>query len=633
MKNKFDFSGYATKNNVRCSDGRTIKNDAFKHQDGEKVPLVWQHMHTSPDNVLGHAYLENRDDGVYSYCKFNDTPTGQSAKELVKHGDIVALSIHANRLVQKGKDVVHGMIREVSLVLSGANPEALIDNLTIEHGDGTTSAVEDEVIIYSGLDIDNFDGGEIVHADEGDNNQNGSETVKEIFDTLTDKQKDAVYVMIDAVAGDSVEHSDDDDNYEEDDIMKRNVFDNEPLEQNLPTLSHSEIKAIFEDAPRFGSLKESFLAHTQEYGIENIDFLFPDAKLLDKPSWVKRDDSWVSGVLNGVKKTPFSRIKTMYADITEDAARAKGYIKGNQKLEEVFPVFKRTTTPTTIYKKQKLDRDDIIDITDMDVVAWLKQEMRVMLNEEIARAILIGDGRNIIAEDKINEANIRPIARDHELYAHKVTVASNMGPATLIETMIRNRKHYKGEGRPTLYTTDAILIDMLLIKDKIGRRLYNTEAELASALRVKEIVVVEVMESVPDLLGIFVNLNDYSLGADKGGAIAMFDDFDIDFNQYKYLMETRCSGALTKPKSALVFFRSQGTEVEPTEPTFNDSTFVVTIPTKTGVQYKADGENVSAGAMSALDKGENVVITAEPKEGYFFPHNTLATWEYDRPLD
>lgn len=635
---KFDFSGYATKNDLKCADGRTIKHNAFKDNDGQTVPLVWQHVHNTPDNVLGHALLENRDDGVYAYCKFNDTQAGKNAKLLVQHGDITALSIFANNLVQKGANVIHGVIREVSLVLSGANPGALIDNLSIAHSDGSYTDSEEEAIIYTGLEIttDNIE-----HAEE---NQNESITVKEIFDSLTEEQKNVVYAMLAEVIEDDIEHSDED----EDDIlehsnnkggnnMKKNVFDQELDTEQLDTeqhktLSHDQIKAIVDDAVRYGSFRDSFLAHAQEYGIENIDFLFPDAKLVnDQPEWIKRDTSWVNAVLGGVKKTPFSRIKSIAADITADEARAKGYIKGTQKLEEVFPLLKRVTTPTTIYKKQKLDRDDIIDITDLDVVAWMKQEMRMMLDEEIARVILIGDGRQITDPDKINEENIRPIAHDVDLYSHKVKVAPNISGATLVETMIRNRKHYKGSGTPTLFTTNQILIDLLLVKDKIGRRLYDSKAALASALLVKDIVEVEVMESMPNLLGIFVNLNDYTLGADKGGQISMFDDFDIDFNQYKYLMETRISGALTNPKSALVFIRDEGTEVEPTEPTFNDATGVVTIPSKTGVQYFADGESVSGGAMSPIDKGATVTITAEPKEGYYFPHNTLATWEFTRP--
>lgn len=629
---KFDFSGYATKNDLKCADGRTIRHNAFKENDGQTVPLVWQHVHNTPDNVLGHALLENREDGVYAYCKFNDTPAGKNAKLLVQHGDITALSIFANKLIQKGANVIHGAIREVSLVLSGANPGALIDNLSIAHSDGSYADSEEEAIIYTGLEISTDD---LEHAED---NQNGSKTVQDVFNTLNEEQKNVVYAMLAEVIDGDLEHSedDDDDNLEHSNNkggnnMKRNVFDQD-LEQDQDTvLSHDQMKAIVADAVKYGSFRDSFMAHTQEYGIENIDFLFPDAKLVtNPPEWIKRDTSWVSGVLGGVKKTPFSRIKSMAADITADEARAKGYIKGNQKLEEVFPLLKRVTTPTTIYKKQKLDRDDIIDITDLDVVAWMKMEMRMMLDEEIARVILIGDGREVTDPDKISEDNIRPIAYDNNLYSHKVTVAPNISGATLIETMIRNRKHYKGSGTPTLYTTDQILIDLLLIKDKIGRRLYNTEAELASALRVKEIVVVEVMESKPSLLGIFVNLNDYTLGADKGGQISMFDDFDIDFNQYKYLMETRISGTLIRPKSALVFERADGTEVEPTEPTFVDATGVITIPNKAGVQYLIDHNTVSSGAQAPIEKGATALVTAEPKEGFFFPHNTIASWEFTR---
>lgn len=629
---KFDFSGYATKNDLKCADGRTIRHNAFKENDGQTVPLVWQHVHNTPDNVLGHALLENREDGVYAYCKFNDTPAGKNAKLLVQHGDITALSIFANKLVQKGANVIHGAIREVSLVLSGANPGALIDNLSIAHSDGSYVDSEEEAIIYTGLEITTDD---IEHAEK---NQNESKTVQEVFDSLSEEQKNVVYAMLAEVIEDDIEHSDED----EDDIlehsnnkggnnMKRNVFDQDLDTEQQETLSHDQMKAIVDDAVRYGSFRDSFLAHAQEYGIENIDFLFPDAKLVtNPPEWIKRDTSWVASVLGGVKKTPFSRIKSMAADITADEARAKGYIKGNQKLEEVFPLLKRVTTPTTIYKKQKLDRDDIIDITDLDVVAWMKMEMRMMLDEEIARVILIGDGRQVTDTDKISESNIRPIAYDNNLYSHKVTVAPNISGATLIETMIRNRKHYKGSGTPTLYTTDQILIDLLLIKDKIGRRLYNTESELASALRVKEIVVVEVMESKPSLLGIFVNLNDYTVGADKGGQISMFDDFDIDFNQYKYLMETRISGSLTRPKSALVFERADGTEVEPTEPTFVDATGIITIPNKAGVQYLIDHNTVASGAQTPLEKGTTALVTAEPKEGYFFPHNIIASWEFTR---
>lgn len=623
---KFDFSGYATKNDLKCADGRTIRHNAFKENDGETVPLVWQHVHNTPDNVLGHALLENRTDGVYAYGKFNDTPAGKNAKLLVQHGDITAMSIFANQLVQKGSDVLHGAIKEVSLVLSGANPGALIDNLSFAHGDGTYEDAMDEAIIYTGLSLSH---------DDLEDDQNESKTVQDIFDSMSEEQKNVVYYMLERVMDDDVEHTDvDDDDYLEHDGgngMKKNVFDQTGGTMEQETLSHGQLQVIVDDAVKYGSFRDSFMAHTQDYGIENIDILFPDAKAIaNTPDWVKRETDWVAGVLSGVRKTPFSRIKTLYADITEDEARAKGYIKGNQKIEEVFPIFKRTTSPTTIYKKQKLDRDDIIDITDLDVVSWMKSEMRLMLDEEIARAILIGDGRGIMDNDKINETNIRPIAHDDNLYAHKVTVPANVSPTNLIERMIRERKNYKGSGSPTLFTTDEILIDMLLIKDKIGRRLYNTEAELASALRVSKIVVVEVMETTPDLLGIIVNLNDYTVGADKGGQVSMFDDFDIDFNQNKYLMETRISGALIKPKAALVFKRDQGTEVTPTEPTFNKTTGVLTVPSKTGVIYKVDDVTATAGNQSAIDPGETILVTAEPDEGYYFPHNTVASWEFTR---
>lgn len=621
---KFDFSGYATKNDLECADGRTIRQDAFKNNDGQTVPLVWQHIHNSPENVLGHALLENREDGVYAYCKFNDTEHGKNAKLLVKHGDITALSIFANDLKQNGKNVIHGAIREVSLVLSGANPGAFINNINIAHGNGGYEPSEEEAIIYTGLGLSTE---EIEHAKK---DQNGSKTVQEVFDTLNEEQKNVVYAMLAQVSdgdGSEMQHSN---NEGGDPGMKKNVFDKETLDETVTTLSHSQVKTIVEDAVKVGSLKESVMYHAQEYGIENIDYLFPEARLVtNPPEWIKRDTTWVDGVLAGVKKTPFSRIKSMAADITADEARARGYIKGSQKVEEVFPLLKRITTPTTIYKKQKLDRDDIIDITDMDVVAWMKLEMRMMLDEEIARVILIGDGREITSADKISEDNIRPIANDNHLYAHKVKVAANISGANLIESMIRNRKHYKGSGTPSLYTTDQILIDLLLIKDKIGRRLYNTEAELASALRVSKIVVVEAMESKPHMLGIFVNLNDYVLGADKGGQVSMFDDFDIDFNQYKYLIETRISGALIKPKSALVFEREEGTEVTPEEPTFNSTTGELTIPNITGIAYFNEGEKLISGVQQfPVASGDTRVITAEPEEGYYFPHNTQARWEF-----
>lgn len=575
----YDFSGYATRANLRCSDGRIIRKDAFSNNDGQVVPLVWQHLHNDPANVLGHALLENRDDGVYAYCKFNNTESAKNSKELVGHGDINSLSIYANRLIQKGPEVTHGEIKEVSLVLSGANPGALIDNLTITHSDGSYDTDETEAIIYTGqaLELDDEDDEGLEHIDGFglEHSKGEGKTIADIFNTLTEEQKNVVYAMIaQAISDQTAKHSD-----EGGDYMKTNVFDREG-DDNQPQniLSHSDIQAILEDGPRFGSLRESFLAHLDEmevdidYGIENIDFLFPDHKNLTKtPTFIKRKDDWVAGVINGVHHSPFSRIKSTHADITADEARAKGYVTGEKKVEEVIKLLRRVTSPTTIYKKQKLDRDDIVDITDFEVVSWLKAEMRMMLDEEIARAILVGDGRTVVDPDKIDEDCIRPIYKEDTLYAHQTVVAANAKVTRIIEDIIRSRKHYRGSGAPVLYTTPDILTDMLLVKDKIGRRLYNTEAELASALRVSRIVEVAVMEGLSrevqiedegpvielDLIGIIVNLNDYVVGADKGGEVNMFDDFDIDYNQYKYLMETRCSGALRIPKSAIIVEQKQ----------------------------------------------------------------------------
>ena len=623
---KFDCSGYATKNDLKCSDGRVIRQDAFKGNDGGRVPLVWQHQHNDPLNVLGHAVLENREDGVYAFCKFNDTEAGKNAKLLVEHGDITSFSIFANKLKQNGDNVVHGVIRELSLVLSGANPGALIDNISIAHNDGSYVDVEDEAIIYTGLSLTK----ELEHEDGPEDGQNGSKTVQDVFDTMNEEQKNVVYAML-AQAIDEEDEDMEHSNNEGGQEMKKNVFDNKD-ETKDEVLSHSQINDIFADAARSGSLKESFMSHAQEYGIENIDILFPDARTVTPtPEVIGRRMEWVAGVLSGTKHSPFSRIKSTAVDITADEARAKGYVKGNLKKEEVIKLLKRVTTPTTIYKKQKLDRDDIVDITDLDVVAWLKAEMRMMLDEELARAVLIGDGREVDDEDKINEENLRPIASDADLYAHQVSVPPNVSGNVMIETIIRARTNYKGTGTPSFYTTSEILIDLLLLKDKMGRRLYNTDAELASALRVDKIIEVEPMESVPNLLGIIVNLRDYTLGADKGGSVAMFDDFDIDYNQYKYLIETRVSGCLTKPKSALVIRRATGVIVSPTVPTFVEATGIVTIPSKTGVVYKIAGLVVSAGPQSAIAKGEAVVVTAEPDTGYYFPHNTLDNWEFNRP--
>ena len=571
---KYDFSGWATKNNIRCSDGRTILRDAFKHNDGQTVPLVWNHQHNESANVLGHAVLENREEGVYAYCTFNDTEAGKNAKLLVEHGDVTALSIYANQLKQNGSNVMHGTIREVSLVLAGANPGAFIDSI-IRHGE----FCEDEAVIYTGENLS------LEHADQkpsdkedkageddkGDGKVEGNKqkTIKDVVDSMSEEQKNVLYALVgQALEGKEMAQSAIEENNIEDggeQEMKHNVFEGKET-NNKDVLSHDAMETIFKDAKRYGSLKESFLAHAENYGIKDIEWLFPDAKNVNMPpDFIKRDDSYVQKVMRGVHHVPFSRIKSMHADITADQARAKGYIKGKLKKEEVFTLLKRTTSPTTIYKKQKLDRDDVVDITDFDVVAWLKMEMRMMLDEEIARAILVGDGRLSSDDDKINEMCIRPIATDADLYCVKapVTVASAATEDEIakafIRTVIKSRKEYKGSGSPTLFTTEDVLTNCLLLEDKNGRIIYDTVEKLATALRVKEIVTVEVMEGAKTkveeqekpLMALMVNLVDYYVGADKGGAVNMFDDFDIDYNQQKYLMETRCSGALVKPYSAI----------------------------------------------------------------------------------
>ena len=572
---KYDFSGWATKNNIKCSDGRTILRDAFKHNDGQTVPLVWNHQHNESANVLGHAVLENREEGVYAYCTFNDTEAGKNAKLLVEHGDVTALSIYANQLKQNGSNVMHGTIREVSLVLAGANPGAFIDSI-IRHGE----FCEDEAVIYTGENLS------LEHADQkpsdkedkageddkGDGKVEGNKqkTIKDVVDSMSEEQKNVLYALVgQALEGKEMAQSaiEENNNIEDggEQEMKHNVFEGKETD-NKDVLSHDAMETIFKDAKRYGSLKESFLAHADQYGIKDIEWLFPDAKNVNMPpDFIKRDDSYVQKVMRGVHHVPFSRIKSMHADITADQARAKGYIKGKLKKEEVFTLLKRTTTPTTIYKKQKLDRDDVVDITDFDVVAWLKMEMRMMLDEEIARAILVGDGRLSSDDDKINEMCIRPIATDADLYCvkAKVSVASAATEDEIakafIRTVIKSRKEYKGSGSPTLFTTEDVLTNCLLLEDKNGRIIYDTVEKLATALRVKEIVTVEVMEGAKTkveeqekpLMALMVNLVDYYVGADKGGAVNMFDDFDIDYNQQKYLMETRCSGALVKPYSAI----------------------------------------------------------------------------------
>lgn len=564
-KIKCDFSGWATRNNLRCSDGRTIIKDAFKDCDGHKVPLVWNHQHNDPSNVLGHALLENRNEGVYAYCSFNDTESAAVAKAIVQHGDIVALSIYANQLKQNGPNVMHGIIREVSLVHAGANPGAFIDTV-IAHSDDN----DEEAIIFTGENIEIAHSGS-TYVEEEKEVADQEKTIGEIIDGMTEEQQDAVAAIISELTDDDEydeeydeydddEYDDEYDDYDEEDYedMKHNVFDTD-MEDGVDYISHSEMDAVITDAKMFGSMKESALQH----GIENIDYLFPDAKEMNNPpEWIKRDTGWVANVMGAVHHTPFSRIKSSFADITEDDARAKGYIKGKLKKEEVFSLLKRTTSPTTVYKKQKMDRDDVIDITDFDVIAWLKAEMRVMLDEELARAYLIGDGRLNSSDDKIKEDCIRPIAFDEALFTIQAEVAVDQSDASIkyknfIKQAIRARKDYKGSGNPTLYTTEEVLTECLLLEDSIGHTLYADEAALAKKLRVNKIVTVPVMENRTgknggELMGIIVNLTDYNVGADKGGAVNLFDDFDIDYNAQKYLIETRCSGALTKPYSAIV---------------------------------------------------------------------------------
>ena len=574
MDNNFDFCGWATRNDLKCSDGRVIRRDAFKHNDGQQVPLVWSHQHSDVNDVLGHALLENRDEGVYAYCKFNDTESGRTAKLLVQHGDVNALSIYANQLQQQGPNVIHGNIRELSLVLAGANPGAFIESI-IKHGEES----EEEGIIYTGENLT------LAHAEdpvekkeepaEKKDNAEKEKTIGDVLSTLTEEQKTAVY----AIVGKAVQHGDENsenDEDEEETTMKHNLFDKDTQQQEENVISHDDMQAIIADAKRYGSMKDSFLAHSTEieyapksgtYGINTPDYLFPEARNLNTPpEFIKREMGWVQKVMGSVHHSPFSRIKSMFADITEDDARAKGYIKGKLKKEEVFGLLKRTTTPTTIYKKQKMDRDDVIDITDFDVIAWLKSEMRMMLDEEIARAILVGDGRSSSSDDKINEMNIRPIWKDEDLFTIKSTIevdaaaTADQRAKAFIRACIKSRKNYKGSGTPTLFTTDDVLTDCLLLEDANGRVIYDTEEKLRTALRVSDIVTVPVMEGLKrndnesnslDLMGIIVNLADYNVGADKGGAVNMFEDFDIDYNQQKYLIETRCSGALIKPFSAI----------------------------------------------------------------------------------
>lgn len=582
---KPDFSGYVTKYGLKCSDGRTIKSPAFQHQDKETVPLVWQHGHTEPSNVLGHALLEHRDDGVYAYGFFNGTDQAKNARTLVEHKDIKSLSIYANQLTEKAKQVLHGFIREASLVLSGANPGALIDNITLAHADGDMVTLEDEAIIYTGLELNHADGSapdDPADTSDVEDTVEESKTVQEVYDSMNDEQKAVVHYMVGAAlegeSGDeegSVSQSSDNesenvlvhDNNEKDGRrMSRNVFEQggDKREEERPALTHDDMKEIFANAKRLGSLKHAVEDYALAHSITNIDLLFPEFQTVTTPpEFDKRRTEWVQSVLSGTRKSPFTRIKSLSADLTPDAARAKGYVTGTLKVEEVIAAAKRTTAPTTVYKKQKLDRDDILDITDFDVVVWLQGEMRLMLDEEIARAILVGDGRLVTDPDKILDPagaasgdGIRSVLHDNAVYAHPVTIdntVANWTTSDIVDQIMLAMPYYKGTGSPTFYTTIHIINDIMLKRDSLGRRIYGSVSDIASEAGISSIVPCEALEATPNLVGILVNLTDYTIGTDKGGQVNFFDFFDIDYNQYKYLLETRCSGALTKLRSAIVF--------------------------------------------------------------------------------
>ncbi|QBZ73573.1 major capsid and protease fusion protein [Streptomyces phage RosaAsantewaa] len=671
-----DFGGYATKAGLKCSDGKTIMPEAFKHMDGQTVPLVYQHGHTDIENVLGHGVLEAREDGMYVHGFFNKTTKGQAAKEAVEHKDLNALSIFANKLMMNGQQVLHGVIREVSLVLAGANPGAKIDWVQVQHSadpDDVTT-LNDEAVIHTGLELEHED----APASDDKKDDEGGETLAEAYENLPESAKNVVHALVqeafDAFQKQvTAQHTDNADEGEpkaddkgdgttdEGDLshkegangMSRNVFEQSGAQggtaekKDLLTLKHSDVKEIVELSSKAGSLKAGLEGYALAHGIENIEVLFPDAKAISAtPEWNKRRTEWVAGVLNGVGHTPFAKVKTLMADITMDEARAKGYIKGEFKKEEWFSVSKRSTGPTTIYKKQKLDRDDIIDVTDFDIVSWLWGEMRLMMEEEIARAILLGDGRDVADPDHIKDPmaavdgdGIRSIVNEHEVFATTVNVNlddANSSYLEAIESIIRARRFYKGTGTPTFYTTEQTLTEFLLLKDEVNsnRRLFRDVQELASYLRVANIVAVEPMEEYPDLVGIIVNLADYNIGSNRGGELTRFDDFDIDFNQYKYLMETRASGALTKMKSALVIKKTAAANVlvSPTQPQFVKSTGVVTIPTVTGVVYKdaSDDSTLTAGAQPALTAGETLKVYAEPTAGYYFATNAEDEWTFKR---
>lgn len=672
-----DFSGYATKAGVKCADGLTIESGAFQHQEqSNKVPLVYQHGHNSVDNLLGHVILEHREDGVYAHGYFNSSDTAQRAKIAVQHGDIDSMSIYANRLAKRASQVVHGIIREVSLVLAGANPEAKIDFVSVRHSDGDIETFDDEAVIYINEPLTHA-----VEDDTSDADPADEADPEAVFNSLNDQQKALVGQMLSVARGsddpDEPDNPDDADQQEqptdedptsgaatdesatteqsaqhdaltnqEGSEMKHNVFDQAAVGGSAnegATLTHDDMVNIFATARQRGtSLKEVVEEVALQHGIENIDILFPDAKSVSNtPDFIKRRTEWVARVLTGTRHTPFSRIKSLSADLTLEQARAKGYIKGSLKKEEFFGVAKRITGPQTIYKKQKLDRDDILDITDFDVVAWIKGEMRLMLDEEIARAVLIGDGRSNADDDKIVETNVRPIATDHELYQTTITVnlAGANSAEKIVDALLLNRRHYKGSGNPDLFTTELTIAQILNVKDTTGRRIYANLNELATTLRVASIIPVEVMEEQPDLIAIMVNLQDYTIGADRGGDVSMFDDFDIDYNAYKYLIETRISGALTKPKSALVLRRSadNAVAVTPEAPTWDASSNSFTVADTTGLSYKNQGNGaiLTPGTPVTLAEGQVVTVVAVPSSSAYYVESTDIdefTFEYGEGL-
>lgn len=671
-----DFSGYATRADIRCSDGRTITPDAFKHQDKIEVPLVWQHNHDSPGNILGYAVLEHRDSshpdgaGIYCYGYFNDTEAGQTTKALVIHKDVKALSIYANGLLEKAKTVLHGAIREVSVVLSGANPGAFIDNIRLAHSDGEVESLEDEAIIYTGLEIEHT-GTPVAHA-EGDKpagSEDDTETYQDVYESMSDKEKEVVHYMIGAAieqtdsddpdkgvqhTADNDDNTDDttdgdDDTTDEDSLnhqegstdMTRNQFEHGNGDTGSITgmdtskrLSHADLQTIVTNAQNGMGFKKAVLAHAAEYGIDNIELLFPDARALtETPEWIARRMEWVAAVLNGTKHSPFAAVKTIFADITADEARAKGYTKGNRKVEEVFSLLTRSTRPATIIKKQKLDRDDMLDITDINVVAWLKGEMRLMIEEELARAILVGDNRPANHVDKVKDpagatdgVGIRSILKDDDLFSIKYEMPSNTDSRNAVKGIVRAMDEYRGSGAPTMFISRSSLTDMMLEEDRFGRPLYQNRAELADKIGVSSIVTVDLFQEYDGLFAIIVSLSDYTVGSNRGGELTSFEDFDIDFNQYKYLQETRLSGGLTKPFSAIVVTKLAGTLATAQAPSFDGSTNTVTVPDSEGVVYTtSDGTDVSNSSFVITEPTD---IRAEAADGYYLASGTTRTFSY-----